>query len=152
MEVGAAARATALEPYASSMTARTGSIDHLPEPRHVDVAGTVLRNAPSSGRSAGLLRRTRRRLLGTILIVILVSAEALLSVTHGCPQSRRDCMRAPSRSELRPGRRGSSDALAQLAPFFTAWYVASHVASEAGHERVKAPRSRDFRLLTAKQV
>ena len=146
MKFGSAASTTALESDGLfDHRPALGAPHNLPEPRHVDVARTILRNPAGPGWSAWLLRRTRRcRLLGTIPIVILVAAEAVFSVTHASSSIVAGivCERKAV-SKLAP---------TPLAPFFSAWYVASHVAGEAEHERLKAPYSRVFQLLTGKQV
>jgi hypothetical protein len=57
-----------------------------------------------------------------------------------------------ARSKPASGRRESRNGPTQLAPFFSAWYVASHVASEIERERVPNPAFAQLSLLTAKQV
>jgi hypothetical protein len=151
----AAPGATALESDALfDHGAALGAPHDLPEPRHVDVARTILRNATGSGRSARLLRRALRcRLLRTIPVVILVAAEAVFSVTHALSSMVAGivCERKAV-SKPASGRRESRNGPTQLAPFFTAWYVASHVASEVERERVPSTAFVRLSLLTAKQV
>ena len=119
VKVCAAANATALEPDGLfDDRPALGASHHLPEPRHVDVARTVLRDAASAGWSAGLLRRTRCRFLGTIPVVILVAAEAVFSVTHALSSIVAGivCERQAV-SKLTPGGRGSTTARRSLLLF-----------------------------------
>ena len=131
-----------------------GTPDHLPKPRHVDVAGTILRNPAGTRRRARLLRWALRcRLLRTIPVVILVAAEAVFSVTHALSSMVAGivCERKAV-SKPASGRRESRNGPTQLAPFFSAWYVASQVASEIERERVPSTVFARLSLLTAKQV
>jgi hypothetical protein len=84
VQLGATSGAPCLEPDLT-LDHRTAlrAPDHLPEPRHVDVARAVLGNSPRPCRCAWLRRRPRcRRLLRTIAVVILIAAQTIFSVAH----------------------------------------------------------------------
>jgi hypothetical protein len=84
MKFGAAPTATALEPNLRlDHRPALRAPDDLSKPRHVDIAGTILRNPAGSGRRARLLRWARRGgFFRTIAVVILVPAQTVFSIAH----------------------------------------------------------------------